>query len=774
MLSIDAFFHQSPYSVLSARDAQSVSENITEERISAGTILASQGRTRLRGVHLIREGALELFFDKQNEKLLSGTLGPGDTFGGVSILMNQATSVRTAKAQTDCHCYFLPTETFADLCARYGKLREYFVETFSRRMLNESYASILALSQISAFFAGHEPFSLLDSESLESVTTHTQMVTYAADTVLFIQDRSRVDNLYIVFKGAAERYYEEGGRKTLQAVMGEGDIFGGISMLVNNGVAVRTLRTVEETTFYLVAGPAFQAVCQSNAAFSEFFTDTFGKRMLDRSYAAIIAQSHQPRNAGLPLLNQEVSAIYTRHILKCAHHESIQQAAVKMSRHHCSSIFVEYDDHSIAGIVTDNDLRKKVIAAGADISMPVAEIMSSPVSTVPASMSVFDAMMTMMQSGIKHLAVTDNNEQVVGVLTNHDLMMAQGQSPLFLLREIHAAPTAEDLFDKHHQLPAMIQGLINAGAKADNVTRLVTTMSDAILERIITFAVAAEGAPPAAFVFMILGSEGRKEQTLKTDQDNAIIFDDVAPEAMEATTSYFLKLAERICTWLNSAGYDYCKGEVMAMNPKWCQPLSAWKKRFTAWVRTAEAEDLLNASIFFDFRGAYGDMEMIDALRKHLAATTAGWSGFFRHLTENALYFKPPLGFFRNFVVESKGEHRDALDIKGAMVPIIDFARIYALQQGLEETNTLERLHRLYLMNVLKWEEYHELEQAYGFLMQQRFVRQIKAIIIEQTAPDNYINPKKLSRIEQTLLKEIFKRIEKYQVKLSFDFIGIP
>lgn len=774
MLTIDDFFKQHPYSLVSSRDAQRLSPQFTEKTISAGTIFAVQGRTRLEGVYLVRDGAIELFLDKKEEKQLSGTLGPGDIFGGISILMNQDISVRTAKAQTDCAFLFLPKDAFTDLCARYGKFREYFVETFSRRMLNESYASILALNQITAFFSAQEPFSLLTPEELETVAANTQMVTYPAETVLFIQDRSRVENLYVVYKGAAERYYEEDGRKTLLALAGEGDLFGGISMLVNNGVAVRTLRTVEETTLYLVAGQTFRAVCQSNAAFMEFFTDTFGKRMLDRSYAAIIAQSHRPRDTGMPLLNQQVSSIYTTNILKCPHNESIQKAAVKMSAHRCSSVFVATDDGAIAGIVTDNDLRKKVIAAGVDISLPVAHVMSSPVASVPSATTVFDAMMTMMQSGIKHLAVTGENDQVVGVLTNHDLLMAQGQSPLFLLREIHLATTPEALFDKHNQLPAMIKGLINAGAKADNVTRLITTISDAILERIAEFAVAAEGPPPTDFVFMILGSEGRKEQTLKTDQDNAIVFKDVAPESLEATTRYFLKLGERICTWLDSAGYAFCQGGIMAKNPKWCLPLSAWKNQFTAWIRGAEAEDLLHASIFFDFRGAYGDLGLIDLLRSHLLATTSGWSGFFRHLTENALHFKPPLGFFRNFVVESKGEHRDAFDIKGAMMPVIDFARIYAIHHGIDETNTLERLHRLYLVEVLTWAEYHELEQAYGFLMQQRFVRQIDAIMDEQVAPDNYVNPKKLSRIEQTLLKEIFKRIEKYQVKLSFDFIGIP
>jgi CBS domain-containing protein len=281
------------------------------------------------------------------------------------------------------------------------------------------------------------------------------------------------------------------------------------------------------------------------------------------------------------------------------------------------------------------------------------------------------------------------------------------------------------------------------------------------------------GPPPVPFVFMIMGSEGRQEQTLKTDQDNAIVYQDPNPSTAEAVGRYFLSFGEMACNLLNEAGYDFCSGNVMAKNPKWCQPLSQWRTYFSDWIHAAEAEDLLQASIFFDFRRGFGDESLIEQLRKHLFASLEGWSGFFRHMTENALNFKPPLGFFRNFVVESKGRHRNAFDIKSAMTPIVDFARAYALKNNIEETNTLERLDQLRIRKILSLQEYDELEKAYSFLMQLRFVRQITAIMEDNSRPDNYINPKKLTRIEQTMLKEIFKRVEKFQVKMNFDFIGI-
>ena len=260
------------------------------------------------------------------------------------------------------------------------------------------------------------------------------------------------------------------------------------------------------------------------------------------------------------------------------------------------------------------------------------------------------------------------------------------------------------------------------------------------------------------------------EQTLKTDQDNALIYDETGGKAAE---TYFLKFGELVCDWLNAAGYAFCEGGVMAKNPKWCQPLPVWKDYFSKWIRRAEGEALLQASIFFDFRDGYGTTELVDELRRHMFRSLSGWAGFFRHLTENALFFKPPIGFFRNFLVESKGEHRNTFDIKSAMMPIVDLARIYALQHRLEATNTQQRLKQLRLKKVLNLKEYQELDQGYSFLMQLRFARQLTAIENEHENPDNYINPKLLSRIEQTTLKEIFKRIEKFQAKLAFDFTGM-
>jgi CBS domain-containing protein len=761
-----------PFTSLPEKELLQVAEYASEKTYPKKTILSVQGRTTLDRVYLIKEGSLELFYETGDERTLSGFLGPGEIFGGIYILMNAGLSVRTVQTVEKTTLYTLPQNVFLDLCTRYDFFYEYFAEMFRDRMSNEAYASVATSGQIQHFLSRLAPFSFLPEEEIDRVAAAISIIYHPKETVLFHQGRGKVESLYVISKGAAERYYEEDDEKRLRGLLGEGDMYGGISLLLNKGIPIRTLKTTEDSQFYMLSGEEFLDICRRHGAFSDYFTDTFGKRMLDRSYAEIISSSFQPAEDTTQFFNLPIDNIFNKELVACDQNLPIQAAAAIMTEHNSSSIFIREPGADLVGVVTDNDLRKKVTATGLDILSPVSEIMSSPLHTVPSNALVFEALMEMMQQNIKHLGVRDADNEVAGVITNRDLLKVQGQSPFFIVREISGAKLINQIVQIRQQVPRLVQTLINTGAKAQNITRFLTTVSESILKKIIGFALDDMGPPPAKFIFMVLGSEGRQEQTLKTDQDNAIIFEDVPEGSREEIAAYFLSFGDKVCTWLNDAGYDFCKGGVMAKNPQWCQPLSRWKKYFSEWIHTAEPEALLQASIFFDFRGAFGDMSLVDELRKYLFASLDGWPGFFRHMAENALYFTPPIGFFRNFLVESKGEHRDTFNIKAAMQPVVDYARIYALNYKIDETNTFERINQLLNMEKISLQEHNELETAYSYLMQQRFATQVKTAMEENGKPDNYINPKHLSRIEQTMLKEIFKRIEKFQGKLSFDFTG--
>lgn len=624
------------------------------------------------------------------------------------------------------------------------------------------------------FLSQHPPFEYLPRQELEKIVSVLKPADYPADTILCIQGQTSIENLYIIYQGALELYFQEDVKKSLNGFLVEGDTFGGISMLVNEGFAIRTVRVHEKSRFYLLPRANFLDICERYEEFSDFFTGAFGKRLVDKSYLAIVAKMASQRGENvLPLINQPVESICNRALLDCPESTPIREAARLMNEQRRSAILVRNDEGRYVGIATDRDFREKVVAAGMDVQRPVHEIMASPLITIPEDAPVFEAILLMVQRNIKHLAVTDASGMVIGLTSNKRLMTAQGQSPVAMIQEIRDTGDMKHIFSASKQLPLLVKELIQGGARADYLNRMITAIADAVLQRVIQFALDELGPPPARFVFMIMGSEGRKEQTLKTDQDNAIIYEDVSGKSAKPVRAYFLKFGEKVCGWLDQAGYAYCNGEVMAQNPKWCQPLSVWKGYFEKWIRTPEPMAVMHSTIFFDFNGAYGDFTLTDQLRSHLQDLLSDRPGLFLyHLANNSLKIKPPLGFFRNFVVESKGEHRNTFDIKKAMTPIVDFARIYTLEHNLMATNTLDRLELLQIHEVLKDSEYQELRQAYRYLMQIRIVRQVTAITEANKPPDNYIDPEKLTNIEQKMLKEVFRLVGEYQQKLSVHFMG--
>ncbi len=339
-----------------------------------------------------------------------------------------------------------------------------------------------------------------------------------------------------------------------------------------------------------------------------------------------------------------------------------------------------------------------------------------------------------------------------------------------LIREINQAHSTEEVMGKHSQLPRLIHSMITSGTKIRTVTWLVSAFADAILTRLLDLAIKELGPSPVPFAFLCLGSEGRNEQTLKTDQDNAIVFKD--SEKNEEVQKYFLNLGEKLCIWLDQAGYDLCRGGIMANNPKWCQPLSTWKTYFSQWLHTNEPENLLHATIFFDFRFAYGERSLADELTEHLHHTLPGKVNFYRSMAQSSMNFKPPIGLFGMFKLTSEDDHVNCLDIKKAITPIVDYARIFSLHHGIKEISTQNRIYQLYLKKVLSRQDYNEIEQMYSFLMQMRFMGQIEAVIQEKIPPHNFIDPKRLSTIERKMLKEILINIKDMQAKLCLEFTG--
>ena len=618
------------------------------------------------------------------------------------------------------------------------------------------------------------PFSLLSKAEEKDLSSWFSYETHPPGTIILVQEISRLTKLYILSRGAATYYFEHDNQKELSGEINPGDNFGGLSILFNAGIALRTLETVEESVFLTIDAESFLELCKKNPGFQSYFTDAFGALMLDTTFAGIIARQYKDKNLNLPFFNQPISAIYRPNIATCPEDTPAATAAEKMSRHNASAILVKDDTGSVTGIVTDADLREKILARNLPGSTPVSEIASSPLISISADCQVFEAFITMIREDKRHLVVSGKSGNVTGILTEKDLIASQTRSTFLLIKSIKSARQMSEIENIHGRLCRMLLDPIRNGASPEYITRLITAFSDAVIEKIMEFCLREAGPPPCPFVFLTMGSEGREEQTLISDQDNAIVFQDLEdPEQAARAKTYFDGLAGKVCSRLDQAGYRFCDGNNMAQNPKWCQPLSVWKEYFHQWIRAGKPQDLLYSSIFFDFKGTFGDLDLASELKRYLLTAIQKWSGFLRNMTENTLYFKPPIGMFGKIIVETEGAHKDSLDIKYAILPIVDFSRVYALKNGISQTNTLVRLFRLYTKHALTNKEYNDIVQAYNFLMNLRFRRQITTILDEDQTPDNYINPGNLSHLDRHMLREVFRMIEKMQQKIGVEFTGV-
>lgn len=458
--------------------------------------------------------------------------------------------------------------------------------------------------------------------------------------------------------------------------------------------------------------------------------------------------------------------------LICSAGDPVQAVVKKMRERGRRSAIIKNSAGGVAGIFGfEAALDERFLdALGSASPIGSFEGLSAPVSA-EGSMMAFEAARRLEQNGFRPVIITGPDGNIAGLLEKEHILMVQNYSPAVFLREISLAPSPAEIQKLSRRLPEIVRILVLNGVKALNINHFITQAADAVLGRLIGFATEKLGPEPAPFSFLVMGSEGRFEQTLKTDQDNAILYQDVPADRAEAAAAYFGELGKLVCGWLADSGYSTCAGGVMATNPRWCQPLSVWKGYFAEWIVKAEAEDLLKTKIFFDFRGAWGRKELAAELRASLRENLDATRRFFFLLARDVLRFEPPIGLFGNFTPGAGAAGPD-IDIKSVMTFIVDFARIYSLNSGLPETNTVERLAALQERGTLKEASYDELVQAYSYLMQLRLASQVKKYS-ETGAADNNIDPYSLTSIDQKMLKEIFAQIKHFQVRLSYDFTGM-
>lgn len=623
------------------------------------------------------------------------------------------------------------------------------------------------------FLKSIAPFHLLHDDILQGVAELLEEVKYGKEATIYLQDDSKLKGLDIIVKGQFETFFLDSERnKRMPEILKPGSLYGGVSLLLNRKRSIRTVVAQKGTLVYFLPRAHFKELCRANEAFFHYFTTEYGKRMLNDEFAHFV-KSSLPGSENYIISDQffsrTIETINLKKVVTCPANTPIFEVARLMTREKIGCLFVTNDREDLIGYITDISLRENIVANKVNLDAPIAAYVDNPIVSISEKAFVYEALLLMFRTKTRYILIKDD-AGVKGMLSRNKMLTDQAQSPFVFIQAVKLSTSVSELKRRWEKVPMIVFQLLDRGVKAEIVNQVITSISDTIAQNVIERVISEMGPPPAKFAFMVLGSEGRKEQTLKTDQDNAIIYEDKANEQRELVRAYFLQFAETVSERLDQIGFSFCTGGFMAKNPKWTHSLSHWKNNYKQWIERPIPESVMKFSTFFDCRFIYGEKTLVDSLKAYVGERLMIPNEmFFYHLGTNALQYEPPLTFFKNFRTFAVGAH-NVFDLKKTMTPIVDLIRVYALKNKIFKTNTGERIHELYERKVFNEKEFLEILQAYYYLMAMRLKRQSENIIKDRNEPHNYLNPSTLTKIEQVTLKEIFKVIENFQLKIKIEF----
>ena len=623
------------------------------------------------------------------------------------------------------------------------------------------------------------PFNDLPLDVLQNLPKEVLVKSFPRDTLILEQGGAPSGHLYIIQKGAVEKNVQKAGKDVLLDYRAEGEFFGSASLITDSGSAF-SVRTHEDTVCYLIPKDVFGTLMQNHVGFHEYFA----LRVSKLAYRLKKAQTgvFEPRGGADTVVFRSEGYLFSvtagelikRQPVTCSPYHEITSVAKLMAQEGISAVVVVDSQKQPLGMVTQSDLANKVLALGKMGAEPVRTVMSSPVVSVAPEEPCFNALLKMASSNCHHICVVVGRI-LLGVISQTDLMALQGADPLAIINAIERQTTVSGLAQSVETMDRMVERLLKAGVPTKEATTFISECNDRLTRRIIALAEEAMveeglGSPPVSYCWLALGSEGRIEQTLRTDQDNAIIYADPEPDREEAVKDYFLDLANRVVSGLERCGFPLCKGDIMARNPQWCQSETVWRGYFSQWINHATPEDLRNCTIFFDLRPLSGDAALAEQLRIFLNSEITRNRAFLRHLATNALFNGPPLGFLRALVVEKKGVHKDQLNLKmSGLVPVVDALRVFALSEQIDATNTLQRLESARSRKLLSEQMAADIHEAFSFIMLLRINQHLTQKDADEE-PSDYINPKALSKLQKKSLIEAFHVIRDLQGELEGRF----
>jgi CBS domain-containing protein len=598
-------------------------------------------------------------------------------------------------------------------------------------------------------------FSLLGDKILKQLTGEMLMEYYPGGQTILHQNGPAPEYLNIVRSGAVKAFVRTNeGEEILVDYRSTGDFFGLLSFVCGD-IARDTIVASEDTTCYLLKKKTVLGLLRTNAEFCEFCLRSLVTRLVTMTYREIHDRTLLYGGGDKLLFTNILDDLATKKVITASEDISIKEAAEIMEDHKISSLVLLDPDGLPAGMITDKDFRNKVVSKGRDIAGRVGDIMSVALIKSEARDYCFEALLKMIRYNIHHLLVVGKGE-LKGILTSHDLMIFQGTSPLSVAREIENQTTIDGLVPVSRKINRIITILVKEEAKASNITRIITEINDRLLKKILAITESKLGPPPRSYCWIIYGSEGRKEQTFRTDQDNALIYEDPAGDD---AAEYFTRFADHMKDALARCGFPPCRADYMASNPKWRKPLRVWKDYFSQWINKPTPESILLSLIFFDFRPVHGNVLLAEKLRAFLGHEIKDKDLFLAHMAGTVIKNRPPLGLFGTFSCDRKGDHRGKFDIKiNALSPIIDAARLSALEMKVYHTSTLERLAEVKHRNSTVSGYCSDLERAFEFLMSVRLRHQYH-LMQEGMEPDNFIDPDGLGTLDKTMLRAAFKLI---------------
>ena len=634
---------------------------------------------------------------------------------------------------------------------------------------SHSLSQSVVTGTVVAFLQNVPPFQFLSAAELTRLSAHVALEFFPKDTVILSAGYSAQDTLYVVQKGGVKlTLRSQVGKQLVLDMRSEGEIFGLLS-LMGRDMTRLDVTAIEDTLCYSIPGKELQQLISTHAEVANYLLRTSVTRYMDRSLQELRAQTGLMGDTERLLYSLSVNDVLAAPALLCKEDTSIREAAQMLARSKATCVFVVDASGVAIGIVTDRDFAEKVVAQALPLDRKVTSIMSRPVVAVEGGERVFHALLAMVSRNIHHVLVTQQGAPA-GVLTGHDLMVLQGKSPVNVVRFVEEQQTVKDLASAQHRISGLLPLLLREGAKASHVTRVVAEVNDRVTAKILQFAEAKLGPPPVPYCWVVMGSEGRREQTFKTDQDNALIYSDAGDEA--GGREYFTQLAAFARDALVDCGYPLCAGDYMASNVRWRQPLRAWLDYFQQRIQAADLHGTEDALIMFDMRPVAGDFSLFETLEKQrrewLNAPEAGT--FKSVLACVSVTHRPPLGFFRNFVLERGGEHNNQLDLKlYGTGPIVNAVRVFAVEAGVEQTNTSDRLAALAGWAGRDPALLADLEEAFEFMTLLRIECQLRQVR-ERQPLGNYIAPEVLTNLQRSLLREAFRASARAQAVVEEKF----